>query len=249
MKILMFGWEFPPHFSGGLGTACLGLTRHIAGMGVDILFVMPKAPREGVDFEHFELRGANEVELSPKASTRRKELSEPTVTMLEIDSLLEPYSSKESYQARHAQALKHAEQLKMGPAPGRIELTGSYGKDLLEEVSRYAVVGSQLGASESFDVIHAHDWMTYPAGVEAKLVSGKPLICHVHATEYDRAGDNADGEICAIEKYGLEAADRVVTVSQRAREIILKHYGIAAEKIFVVHNAVSKEKHLERNQI
>ncbi len=249
MKVLMFGWEFPPYFSGGLGTACLGLTRHIAGMGVDILFVMPKAPGDAVDFEHFELRGANEVELSSKTSARPEELSEATVTVLEVDSLLEPYSSKESYQTRQARTLKEVEQLKTGPAPGRIELTGGYGKDLLEEVSRYAVVGSQLGAREKFDVIHTHDWMTYPAGVEAKLASGKALICHVHATEYDRAGDNADPEICAIEKYGLEAADRVLTVSQRAREIVLKHYAIAPEKVFVVHNAVSKERHIKRDQI
>lgn len=99
-----------------------------------------------------------------------------------------------------------------------------------------------IAEKEDYDIIHCHDWMTYPAGIEAKKVSGKKLVVHLHATEFDRTGGNSVNEyVYNIEKDGFEKADRVIAVSNFAKNMITQHYGINPEKIDVVHNAVEKE--------
>ena len=89
-----------------------------------------------------------------------------------------------------------------------------------------------------FDVIHAHDWLTYFAGIAAKRVSGKPLVVHMHATEYDRSGENINTQTYAIERAGMHAADRVIAVSNLTRNIVIEKYGVPADKVVTVHNAV-----------
>lgn len=110
----------------------------------------------------------------------------------------------------------------------------------MEEVARYAIVAAQVARDLEgrFDVIHAHDWLTYFAGIAAKRVSGKPLVVHMHATEYDRSGENVNTQVYAIEKAGMMAADRVIAVSNLTRNIIIARYGIPPEKVVTVHNAV-----------
>ena len=121
----------------------------------------------------------------------------------------------------------------------RYDFSGTYGPSLLEEVYRYAEVASVLAHKYDFDIIHAHDWLTYPAGVEAKKASGKPLIVHVHATEFDRAGDdNIDQRVFELEKMGMSEADRIIAVSQWTKDIIVDKYGIDPLKVSVVHNGV-----------
>jgi len=105
-----------------------------------------------------------------------------------------------------------------------------------------------LGSNEHFDVIHAHDWMTFLAGIEAKKESGKPLITHVHATEFDRSGDSVNMEIYEIERHGMEQADKVITVSNWTREKVINYYGINPEKVEVVHNGITKDPHMSRDQ-
>jgi glycosyltransferase involved in cell wall biosynthesis len=252
MKVLMFGWEFPPAISGGLGKVCYELTRHLTQMNDEILFAMPKARGDEPAFDNFELLGANEFELTREVNKLYDRISKETATFLEIDSLLEPYSNIISYRKRlHSlnNTRKKRINIKLRKAIGKLAFNGGYGKNLLQEVSRYAVIGSLLGSEEDFDVIHAHDWITFPAAVEAKKASNKPLICHIHATEFDRSANNPTEEIYNIEKYGLEMADRVITVSQRTKDIVVMNYGINPDKVFVVHNAVSKEKQLERHQV
>ena len=110
----------------------------------------------------------------------------------------------------------------------------------MEEVARYAVVAAQVAKDleGQFDVIHAHDWLTYYAGIAAKRVSGKPLVVHMHATEYDRSGENVNTQVYAIERAGMHAADRVIAVSNLTRNIVINRYGVPADKVVTVHNAV-----------
>src|SRR5690606_29397982 len=128
----------------------------------------------------------------------------------------------------------------------RYQFSGSYGPSLLEEVKRYGKIGGEIARQHNFDIIHAHDWLTFPAGTEAKNVSGKPLVLHVHATEYDRAGDkNIDTRIFEIEKNGLLAADLIIAVSYWTRKILIDHYEVSPNKIVVVHNGIQKENKLD----
>ena len=123
----------------------------------------------------------------------------------------------------------------------KFKFSGKYGANLMEEVSRYAQVGGTIALQhkDEFDVIHAHDWLTYLAGIAAKELTGKPLVVHVHATSYDRGSeDMIDTRVLAIEKRGMQAADKVVAVSELTRNIVINKYGISPDKVVAVHNAV-----------
>ncbi|MBQ5529185.1 MAG: glycosyltransferase family 4 protein, partial [Bacteroidales bacterium] len=121
----------------------------------------------------------------------------------------------------------------------KYKFSGKYGKNLMEEVARYAMVAGSIAAEEEFDVIHAHDWLTYYAGIAAKRVSGKPLVIHVHATSFDRgSADNIDTRVYEIERRGMLEADKVITVSDLTRNIVITKYGIDPAKVVTVHNAV-----------
>lgn len=242
IRVLMFGWEFPPYISGGLGTACFGLTRHLSDQHTDILFVLPHVREEPSD-TGIRLIGANQVEVSHKEL--RRLASRKTFKYFEVDSPLRPYLTAVTYEAR-LEELSHAgrrvETLlqKSKASPSVLQTSGPYGHDLFGEVARYAYIGAYLGATRDFDVIHAHDWMTFPAAVEAKRLSGCPLVVHIHATEYDRSGDHGNPMVIELERHGMEKADRVIAVSHRTKATIVDRYGIPADKIRVVHNAVMK---------
>ncbi len=240
MTILMFGWEFPPHISGGLGTACHGLSRALIEENIRLLFVVPKAYGD----ESIPLIDASDVvvgEETLQVTSYEAQKIEGS-RMISVPSAIKPYSTGEP-----SQALKdwnwqfNSESIKqIRTAEGmRYDFSGTYGPSLLEEVYRYAEVASVLAHKYDFDIIHAHDWLTYPAGVEAKKASGKPLIVHVHATEFDRAGDdNIDQRVFELEKMGMSEADRIIAVSQWTKDIIVDKYGIDPLKVSVVHNGV-----------
>jgi glycosyltransferase involved in cell wall biosynthesis len=126
---------------------------------------------------------------------------------------------------------------------GKMQFTGKYGTDLLSEIARYALVANMIATDHEFDVIHAHDWLAYPAGMEAKKVSGKPLVIHVHATDFDRSGGHVNPAVYAIEKQGMEAADKIITVSNLTRQLVIDKYGIDPSKIMTVYNAVEPSAH------
>jgi glycogen synthase len=128
---------------------------------------------------------------------------------------------------------------------GTYVFSGAYGPELLTEVERYAEVAAEIARKFSFDVIHAHDWMTYPAAIAAKKISGKPLVVHVHATEFDRAGEHVDSRVQAIEYEGMQNADRVVTVSEWTRKVAITRYKISPEKIKVVHNGIIPKRKIK----
>jgi glycosyltransferase involved in cell wall biosynthesis len=108
------------------------------------------------------------------------------------------------------------------------------------EVQRYAEMAVKLAANEEFDVIHAHDWMTYPAGVAVAKASGKPLIIHVHSTEFDRSGEHVNQMIYDIERMGMHLADKIIAVSYLTRSIIISRYGVSGDKVEVVYNGVER---------
>ncbi|MGL5684129.1 MAG: glycosyltransferase family 4 protein [Marinifilaceae bacterium] len=243
-RVLMFGWEFPPKISGGLGTACLGMTKALAKQNVDVLFVMPRA--SGEENQQF-VEIVNAAGVAVPYETRVDANS--SIEYLWVCSNLLPYNRIDDMQCHEHEETFTMSESKYGCYP----FQGGYGVNLGREVYQYALVAEQLATRERFDVIHAHDWLTYPAGVMAKRVSGKPLVIHVHATEYDRSGENVDSRVWNIEKMGMENADKIITVSNRTRDIVIHRYGIDASKVFTVYNGVefdteskeSKERKIE----
>jgi glycosyltransferase involved in cell wall biosynthesis len=232
----MFGWEFPPHISGGLGTACYGLTKGLNQVGgVDVLFVVPKAYGDE-DQSRLSLIDAGEVTVSNRMVDYKGFFRR--IHFIEVGSSIIPYTTPEEYEKLMSKDEKGNHLLVNTSFSGKLSFAGGYGPDLFQEIANYAAIASILGVSNNFDVIHAHDWLTYPAGIAAKMVSGKPLVVHVHATDFDRSGGSVNPGVYDIEKRGMEMADRVIAVSNLTRNIIIEKYGINPDKVVTVHNAV-----------
>ena len=226
MKALMFGWEFPPHILGGLGTASFGLTKGMAQCGdMDITFVIPKPwGDEPKDFAR--IIGANCTPVN------WRDMSWDHVQE-RIGHVMDPQLY---YQLRdHI----YADFSHIGTNDlGCIEFSGRYPDNLLEEINNYSIVAGVIARSLDFDVIHSHDWLTYPAGIHAKQVSSKPFVIHVHATDFDRSRGNVNPTVFAIEKDGMNHADHIITVSNLTRRTVIEKYGINPDKVTTVHNAV-----------
>jgi len=231
----MFGWEFPPHISGGLGTACFGLTKGMAKHDLDMIFVVPKAYGDESE-DAVRLVNASDITVDMTESEYQEYWKR--IEYMEIGSNIIPYVSPEVFERITSQEELNKISSESVVFSKKYDFSGGYGKNLLEEVSRYALVASAIAASKDFDLIHAHDWLTYPAGIAAKYVSGKPLVIHVHATEFDRSGENVNQEVYDIERKGMDEADRIIAVSNWTRSIVIDRYGQPAEKVFTVHNAV-----------
>ncbi len=245
MRVLMFGWEFPPHIAGGLGTACYGLTKGLAKHDVDILFVMPSASGDE-DQSAVSIINASEVPVMESWLDAKEFLNK--VEFMKVTSQMVPYIDPREYTEVARREITKGEYEEFKVRYGScFKFSGKYGKNLMEEVSKYAMVAASIAAKNEFDVIHAHDWLTYAAGIAAKRISGKPLVIHVHATEYDRTGENVNTQVYAIERMGMLAADKVITVSNLTRNIVINKYKIDPAKVVTLHNAVdfNEFKHVE----
>ena len=237
MRVLMFGWEFPPHISGGLGTACYGMVRGLANCGVDVLFVMPSASGDE-DQSFTKIINASDVAVTETTVDSMSFLKK--VEFLRVGSNMVPYLSPEQFSSLvQKEQHEHAEHFMMKFGQ-KYRFSGKYGANLMDEVVRYAAVCGTIALQrkDEFDVIHAHDWLTYLAGIAAKRLTGKPLVIHVHATEFDRTGENVNTLVYDIERRGMLNADRVITVSNLTRNIVVNKYGIDPNKVVTVHNAV-----------
>ena len=234
----MFGWEFPPHIAGGLGTASYGLTRGLAKHGIEVIFVVPKAYGDE-DQRFVRVVNASEIE-TPFGDTREQDVWEK-LTFIHIDSNMVPYVAPEEFDS-YAEEYRRTGRTILDKEgwTERYSFSGKYGANLMEEVARYAMVAAQVARdlAGQFDLIHAHDWLTYYAGIAAKRVSGKPLVVHMHATEFDRSGEHVNPQVYEIERAGMTEADRVIAVSNLTRNIVIEKYGIPASKVVTVHNAV-----------
>ncbi|KGN68703.1 4-alpha-glucanotransferase [Porphyromonas gulae] len=226
MKALMFGWEFPPHILGGLGTASYGLTRGMAMQpDMDITFVIPK-PWGDEDKSFLRLIGTNCAPIVYK--------NVPTET---VTQLLGNRMDLRTYEDLRSNIYADFS-YKKTDALGCIEFSGRYPDNLLEEINNYSVVAGVIARTIPCDVIHSHDWLTYPAGIHAKTVTGKPLVVHVHATDFDRSRGNVNPQVFAIEKDGMNHADHIITVSNLTRRTVIEKYGQHPDKVTTVHNAV-----------
>jgi len=236
MKVLMFGWEFPPHISGGLGTACFGLTKGLAQLNdVEVTFVVPKAWGDE-DRSNVTLLGADQVPVIHQQIQFADAKSK--VEYYELQSELIPYLGTSEFDELKSEINSGGKQLIELTPEGKIVFSGDYGQNLFQEINNYAIVAEKLAREIDFDVIHVHDWMCFRAGMAAKQISGKPLVVHVHSTEFDRSGSSVNTAICAIEKEGLEAADKVITVSNLTRSVVMGKYKINPKKVVTVYNAV-----------
>ena len=226
MKALMFGWEFPPHILGGLGTASYGLTKGMEKCGdMDITFVIPKPiGDEEKTFAH--IIGATNTPIAYRdvswdyVQKRQGHVMNPQ----------EYYELRDNIYADFNYL--HLNDL------GCIEFSGRYPDNLIEEINNYSIVAGVIARKEQFDIIHSHDWLTYPAGIHAKQITGRPLVIHVHATDFDRSRGNVNPTVFAIEKDGMHHADHIITVSNLTRNTVIEKYGIDPAKVTTVHNAV-----------
>lgn len=206
-SVLMFGWEFPPFNSGGLGVACEGLSKALSASGVDLTFVLPLKVPISASWCKFVF-----------ASEASEFVDETQITKL--------FSGYENINISASEAKKYG-------------LPGSISGSLMQRVQAYALKAGSIAKQNKHSIIHAHDWLTYLAGIAAKKVSGQPLVVHVHATEFDRSGsDNVNKEIFNIELEGFRQADKIVTVSGWTKKKVVEKYGIPPEKVKVVYNGI-----------
>lgn len=239
MRVLMFGWEFPPHIAGGLGTACYGIVKGLAHNGVQTMFVMPSAFGDE-DRSAADIINASEIPVEVSSTMNVDDFLDK-VQFVHIGTNMVPYLDPAEFHSLVEEDRKRQVRDFSIHYGQTYKFSGKYGSNLMEEVARYAMVGGTIAMTHKgeFDVIHAHDWLTYMAGIAAKRLSGKPLVVHVHATSFDRSSDNnIDTRVYDIEKRGMEAADRVITVSDLTRNIVITKYGIDPSKVVTVHNAV-----------
>lgn len=237
----MYGWEFPPRISGGLGTACHAIVQELAERNIDLTLVLPQVD-ELPAIEHVNLIGCDNI------APPKPEIPEVVdVRYSEIAMYLSPYITGKSWQQRAQQKISRDVSVLLAglnlpeefkAMASRENITGKYGVNLLAEVLHYALFAGTMAKNIPHDLIHAHDWLTMLAALEARCYSHKPVVLHVHALEVDRSGLEVDKRIFAIEKYGMEQADKIIAVSQYTKDNIVKHYNIAPEKITVVHNGV-----------
>jgi glycogen(starch) synthase len=273
MRILMLGWEFPPFISGGLGTACYGLTRALDRLGQRVIFVLPRAV-EGDTASHVELvspeAGAPDAVRSaepsggasgaaPAVTSHRLPGFERTEFVAVPSVAVSPYPDPETGEAgtgrgvglagvagqrsqAEVDALREAGiELTAEERAGGLAVGGGgadYAGDVVTASREYAKLVTRLCAGREFDVIHAHDWMTYPAGMTLARVTGKPLITHIHSTEFDRSGEHVNQAVYDIERRGMHGALRVIAVSALTKSIVATRYGVDAGKIDVVYNGI-----------
>jgi len=234
MRVFMLGWEFPPHISGGLGTACYGMTKGLDEIGVEVCFVLPTPISAGAT-SHVKLKSPADL---PAGAFDNVEFHQ-------LAAALQPYGKPVDYEQAVQKMIGDVtskspagQKPEAMPSGSFVGASAYYGDDLLQQVHRYARLALELAESEEFDVIHAHDWMTYPAGLAVAAATHKPLVVHVHSTEFDRAGININQQVYDIERTGMHGANRVVCVSYLTRNIAVNRYGVPPEKIDVVYNAV-----------
>lgn len=268
MNVLMFGWEYPPHIAGGLGTACEGLTRSLAELGVALTFVVPRAFGDE-DAQHMHLLGAGHsaadspspqdkriaAPAQARFTLREETRIEPGILTLVVDAILSPYE-RPRMATRPDKATIHKrtvhERVEEPFAPDVAASTageaqaaaaqGHYGGDLFSEVRRLARSAATIARQAPHDVIHGHDWMTWPATIEARRVSGKPAVLHVHSLEYDRSGEHVNEVINNIERAALQSADHIVCVSHYTKSLVVRMHDIDSGRISVVHNGVSRHE-------
>ena len=225
MKVLMFGWEFPPKIYGGLAVATYGIIKGLSVQGdVETTLCMPKPC--GDEEKFLNIIGMNQVPIVWRDADYDY-----------VKSHIGPGMTPELYYdlRNHIYAdfsYMHVNDL------GCMEFAGGYPSNLNDEINNFSIIAGVVARQQQFDIIHAHDWLTYPAGVHAKMVSGKPLCIHVHATDFYRSRGKVNPTVYGIEKNGMDYADCIMCVSELTRRTVINEYHQDPRKVFAVHNAV-----------
>lgn len=223
----MFGWEFPPHILGGLGTASFGLTQGMSMQeDMDITFCIPK-PWGDEDQSFLKLIGMNSVPVVWR-----------DVDWDYVQSRVGSYMDPQLYYDLRNHIYADFNGLYTNDL-GCIEFSGIYPENIYEEINNYSIVAGVVARQQEFDIIHSHDWLTYSAGIHAKQISGKPLVIHVHATDFDRSRGNVNPIVYSLEKNGMDHADHIMCVSELTRQIVINKYHQNPAKVSVMHNAVT----------
>jgi len=227
MKVLMFGWEFPPHILGGLGTASYGLTQGMSMQeDMEITFCIPK-PWGDEDQSFLKIIGMNSTPVVWR-----------DVNWDYVNSRVGEYMNPQDYYDLRDHIYADFNYLHTNDL-GCIEFSGRYPDNLQEEINNYSIVAGVVARQQQYDIIHSHDWLTYPAGIHAKQISGKPLVIHVHATDFDRSRGNVNPTVYSIEKNGMDHADHIMCVSELTRQTVIHKYHQDPRKVTTVHNAVA----------
>ena len=249
MKILMFTWEFPPLISGGLGMACYGMVRALLALGIKIDLVLPTK-----EMVYFPLREVSDADTLPAVfvdPVMQKEYSSQDFTTLHERLEYIGISGRPESYLRLSEISQFSTAMKRDKwqtyfnsmqerevfAEVAAHLKGD--EDLIKKVQEFTLRAEKFATKLDYNLIHAHDWLTYPSGILAKKISQKPLVVHIHATEFDRAGGPGDERVHKIEHAGMMYADKVIAVSQYTAQMIMSRYRIDTAKIRIVHNAFS----------
>ena len=225
MKVLMFGWEFPPKIYGGLAVASYGITKGLSLQNdVETTFCLLKPTGEEEGF--LNIIGMNQVPVVWR-----------DVDYDYLKSRLPNFMTPEQYYAFRDHIYADFSYLNVNDL-GCMEFAGGYPANLHDEINNFSIIAGVVARQQQFDIIHAHDWLTYPAGVHAKMVSGKPLCIHVHATDFDRSRGKVNPTVYATEKNGMDYADCIMCVSELTRQTVIREYHQDPRKCFAMHNAV-----------
>ncbi len=253
IQVLMLGWEFPPVISGGLGIACYGLGKHLSKL-VDLTLILPKTDPKFL-MEKTNILGLNNIDLDNLISPKMVEKTIPTATLRSIEQTIEIdpyYFEKNILKEVHTSVV--TERIRLGKIidneseSNLFEKEELYGEGLINRVIMYSKYVQELAEDLEFDIIHAHDWMTYLAGLDIKKRTGKPLVLHVHSLDYDRAGADSRGWVFDLERHALHQADLVIPVSHYTGNILSNHYGLKQDKLLPVHNGIEPLKAFKRKK-
>lgn len=239
MEVLMLGWEFPPLISGGLGVATYGMVKALRA-SASIRLIVPRSPSSSLD---------NVRIVGVDRAIQEDLIREGRAHDLEnlVDELRRIPLALSSYHATQA-ILEPGEQRapsgSTGATTARAELgryfesRESYGPDVQRKVHLFSRLADLLSRNFDFRIIHAHDWVTYPAGLRIQARTGKPLVLHVHALETDRAGSEVRNAVYELERNALHRADAIIAVSEYTRDQLRRYYGIPPHRVAIVHNGI-----------
>jgi glycogen synthase len=238
-KILMLGWEFPPLFSGGLGVATYGIVKSL-NQHARIRLILPAtgsaSDLEGVSIIGLNQLGSEEIDLEKLQFSLEFQNTEIENIAVKVSPY--HYINDTIYNSELSALNLSDTRDKLDAIHSIFSGKDMYGFNILHKVYLFAHLSEELASDGDFDVIHAHDWVTYPAAIRIKNRTGKPMVVHVHALETDRVGDTVRNEIYWLERQGLGYADSIIAVSEYTKEQIVKHYKIDRSKVSVVHNGI-----------
>jgi hypothetical protein len=242
MRVLMLGWEYPPILNGGLGVACNAIANALAEFA-NITVIVPRAKNESTS-NNVAIVGLNHLVSQSKYWDELPNINYESIQV--AAALPNPYvSSQENFNIiktnfASAEIPSHANNL--------FNQGNLYDQNLWARIHYYNFLVEKVASELDFDIIYAHDWMTFQAGQRLKNKFLKPLVVHVHSLEYDRIGNYSDNAVTNIEKSAMNDANSIVAVSNYTAHIIKNCYQINSEKVYAIHNGSVGKKHLDRNK-